>query len=564
MPRSAREIPKEIAAFGERQFKETGAAAVEVLRVKAAVMRKHFSKLKGITFLVAVVSLDRVRVYFFNAAGVMLVGENIETSMYGKIRSKSKLITKYEKPKILTPEELRIEATQDLRDSLTKSIRRISRFLATREPTFPDIFITRTTPTSSIHSFGMQISVDGEFLFEEAALIEKSAEGIIARSAFLALLEGRLTNLEISSIVGNGISLALLKGAERKAMLEKWRKKSKGSNSLPLVNHMITHAECYSNKGFSRILLLLKKAPTSINMEDLMHAFGVIHKSVQVAIGTEEYHTIQGFCRILEKPRKLEARRHKLEAIHLAPRVLCDPTPLDIQLSASIGKPHESEWVEVNFIDGNDLKTFSIRESSDSVIKSIEYWLNLEDVYPSSGGLVSHGNDIIRRALAKLGLSDEPLSTFERKVEFSEKAMKSTERSVLERLISGQLEVLSNTLVESPQAVESLLKAKRIALVPGFNHIGVNPDFLIRGEYDNVSRAARSCCLEATLINTDSETTAIVSAPGSWKEALLESVLTDNLNLWPIHSTSSKRNILRNEQPFSAEEFVITWTDGSI
>jgi hypothetical protein len=186
LPRSAREIPKEIAAFGERQFKETGAAAVEVLRVKAAVMRKHFSKLKGITFLVAVVSLDRVRVYFFNAAGVMLVGENIETSMYGKIRSKSKLITKYEKPKILTPEELRIEATQDLRDSLTKSIRRISRFLATREPTFPDIFITRITPTSSIHSFGMQISVDGEFLFEETALIEKSAEGIIARSAFLA------------------------------------------------------------------------------------------------------------------------------------------------------------------------------------------------------------------------------------------------------------------------------------------------------------------------------------------------------------------------------------------
>ena len=136
-------VPKEIAAFGERQFKETGAAAVEVLRVKAAVMRKHFKKLKGITFLVAVVSLDRVRVYFFNAAGIMLVGENVVPSIYSKIRRASKLIAKFEKPKELTPEELRIEATQDLRDSLAKSIRRISRSLASGEPPFPDIFITR-------------------------------------------------------------------------------------------------------------------------------------------------------------------------------------------------------------------------------------------------------------------------------------------------------------------------------------------------------------------------------------------------------------------------------------
>ncbi|MFW9870018.1 MAG: hypothetical protein ACFFEL_10370, partial [Candidatus Thorarchaeota archaeon] len=111
MSRSAREIPKEVAAFGERQFRETGAAAVEVLRVKAAVMRKHFSKLQGITFLVAVVSLDRVRVYFFNSAGIMLVGENIDPSMYGKVRRASKLIAKFEKPRELTPEELRIEAT---------------------------------------------------------------------------------------------------------------------------------------------------------------------------------------------------------------------------------------------------------------------------------------------------------------------------------------------------------------------------------------------------------------------------------------------------------------------
>ena len=145
LPRSAREVPKEIAAFGEKQFKETGAAAVEVIRVKAAVMRKHFRELKGITYLVAVVAIDRVRIYFFNAAGVMLVGENVEVSMYQKVRSSSKLIAKFEKPRELTPEEKRIEATQELRDSLAKAIRRVTRVLTTASPTFPDIYVTRTS-----------------------------------------------------------------------------------------------------------------------------------------------------------------------------------------------------------------------------------------------------------------------------------------------------------------------------------------------------------------------------------------------------------------------------------
>ncbi|MFW9926190.1 MAG: hypothetical protein ACFFDM_05415, partial [Candidatus Thorarchaeota archaeon] len=338
MSRSAREIPKEVAAFGERQFRETGAAVVEVLRVKAAVMRKHFSKLKGITFLVAVVSLDRVRVYFFNAAGIMLIGENIEPSMYGKVRRASKLIAKFEKPRELTPEELRIEATQELRDSLTKSIRRISRFLATSEPTFPDIFITRSEPTSSIHSFGLQISDDGALLFEENALKEKFAIGVITRSAFLALLDDSIARNDISSIIGNGISLAILKGADRKAMLELWRKRSKGSESLPLVNHMISHPESYSSDGFQRVFSLLKQAPLDIKLTDWIRAFHILHDSIQVAIGTEDYHIIQGFCKTLEKPRKLEDHRHSLEKIHLAPRVICNPTPLEIPIFSSIGK----------------------------------------------------------------------------------------------------------------------------------------------------------------------------------------------------------------------------------
>ncbi len=564
MTRSAREVPKEIAAFGERQFRETGAAAVEVLRVKAAVIRKHFSKLKGITYLVAVVSLDRVRVYFFNAAGVMLIGENIEVSMYGKIRRASKLIAKFEKPKELTPEELRIEATEDLRNTLSKSIRRLSRFVASSEPPFPDIFITRFPLVPSTQSFGLQISDDGEFLFEEAALAEKFAKGIITRSAFLTLLEAKTVNFDISSAVGNAISLALLKGAEKKAMLEKWRKISKSSDLLSIVNHLIAHIECYSNEGFSRILSLLKQVPKNMKIDDWLQAFSVIHNSLQVSIGTEEYHIIQGFCRTLEKPRKLEARRHTLESIHLAPRVICDPISLDIHLFSSFDKSDESSWVEVDFVDASASRIFSIGETGDSAVLSIEYWLNLEDVYPSSGGLFSHGKDIVRQALEKLGILKKPIATFETKVEFSDKELKRNEQAVLERLISGNLEVLSNTLVGSPQVVDSLLKMGKIALVPSFNHIGINPDFLICGEYENVLHSTHSYCLEATIFNTESEAIAVVSAPGSWKAAFLDSILTEKLTLWPIISAKSQRNVIRVEQPFSADDFVVTWTDGAI
>ena len=58
MSRSSRTIPKEIAAFGERQFMETGAERVEVLRVKTSTIRKMFKKLSGITYIVTVISLN--------------------------------------------------------------------------------------------------------------------------------------------------------------------------------------------------------------------------------------------------------------------------------------------------------------------------------------------------------------------------------------------------------------------------------------------------------------------------------------------------------------------------
>ncbi|MBY8998045.1 MAG: hypothetical protein KGD60_09945 [Candidatus Thorarchaeota archaeon] len=560
MPRSAREVPKEIAAFGERQFKETGAVAVEVLRVKAAVMRKHFRQLKGITFLVAVVSLDRVRIYFFNSAGVMLVGDNVEPSMYQKVRASSKLIAKFEKPRELTPEEQRIEATQELRDSLAKSLRRVTRFLSTASPTFPDIFVTRSSSEDPTQSFGLQITDGGEHLFEESALKTNWFDGLITRTAFLAHLDPVHSRSQIASVVGNGIALALMKDPGRKAFRDFWLKISKDTEWFLIVNHLIKHADCYTSEGFVRLQSLLRLIPSSSQVDDWAPPFKVIHDSARVSIGTEEYHTIQGFCKTLSKPRKLNLRKHRLESIHLAPRAICDPTPLDTQISLSHGKPSDEDWATVSFLDGRKVNTLKIGRGEETPVAGFEYWLNLEDVYPTSGGLVSHGKSVLRRALATLGVSSKSIGTFEATLEFSDTILATNETAVLERLILGNLDVLANTLVGSPQIVGRLLTKGKIVFLPSFNHIGVNMDYLLKGEVDVVQSIVRQHTLEATTFKTDKSSIAIVSAPSTWRTGLLDSVAVEGISIWPIISTTSQRNILRSEDPFLAGKLV-TWTD---
>ncbi|MFW9807371.1 MAG: hypothetical protein ACFFFK_11640, partial [Candidatus Thorarchaeota archaeon] len=391
MPKSVREVPKEIAAFGERQFKETGAAAVEVLRVKAAVMRKHFRQLRGITYLVAVVARDRVRIYFFNAAGVMLVGENVESEMYQKVRSSSKLVARFEKPRELTPEELRIEATQELRDSLAKAIRRVTRFLSTAPPTFPDIFVTRSALDEHSQNFGLQISEDNEFLFEESALKANWFEGLILRTAFLAHLDSGQANSLFTWVVGNGVALALLKAPLAKAHQDFWIKLSRDTEWSPIVHHLVKHASCYSNEGFVRLFSLLHHELSSSSSDNWMQALTIIHDGVRISIGTEEYHTIQQFCQTLSKPRKMTAHKHTLDKIHLAPRVICDPSSLGIQISLSSGLPSIDDWASVTYFEGNKSKSYKVGLGDGPPITGIDYWLNLEDVYPTSGGLVSHG-----------------------------------------------------------------------------------------------------------------------------------------------------------------------------
>jgi len=562
--KSSRAIPKTIAAFGEKQFKETGAAAVEVLRVKAAVMRKHFRQLKGIVFLVAVISLDRVRVYFFNSAGVMVIGENLEISTYSKVRKSSKLIAKFEKPKILTPEELRIEATQDLRDDLGKAIRRVARFLSTKEPTFPDIFVTRSKNEDPMQHFGLQVSPDFEFIFEENILSQKWVDGVLIRVAFLLQLEKDHWANESACSVGNGLALSLLKKPAYNHWAMEWKKKSKGTIWSPAVTHFQEHQETYSSDAYNWFLSVFRKSSSDNEPASWNRALTEIHNSVMVPIGTSEYHTIDGFCKTLGKPQQLIKRRHLLESIHLAPRVLCDSTSLGNQIAISVVEEvPDDAWASVKFANGSKTQTLTIGNQKDKSIDTIEYWLNLEDIFPSSSGLVSHGLDIVRRALEKMGVSSPPLSTFEAKLELKEdRALESKEIAVLERLLIGDLEIISNTLVGSPHIVKRLLEKECIVFVPDFNHLGIEPDFVLHGSYDDIQRIGQST-LEATIFKCDAESFGIVSAPASWRKPLLESAQDSDIEIWPIISIKSKRRLLRDELMFVERKDVLRWSDGT-
>jgi hypothetical protein len=366
----SREIPKAIASFGEKQFKETGASLVEVLRVKEVVLRKHFQQLKGILYLVAVVSRDRVRVYFFNAAGIMVIGENLEPTIYNEVRKSSKLVAKYEKPRPLTPEELRIEATQDMRDALGKAIRRVSRMLALKEPEFPDIFVTRAEKDDDYQRFGIQINEDKELMFEEATISKSWNDGLLLRAAFLLHFEKQQWNSDFISLVGNGLALSLLKGEVRVSWYNEWKKRSKGSIWEPAFNHLAYHATTYTPNGYSLLISLLSKLPLDLDFSDWQNSVQTIHDSLTVSLGTEDYHIIDGFCKTLRNPQQLNKRRYFLESIHLSPRTLCNPSPLGIRLSVAVKDgPNDDSWASIRYIEGlwSKMKTQLTRFSIGSI-----------------------------------------------------------------------------------------------------------------------------------------------------------------------------------------------------
>jgi hypothetical protein len=560
--RTSREIPKELAEFGQRQFNETGAQSVEVLRVKAAVIRKYWTKLKGIAFLVGVVSLDRVRVYFFASNGVMLVGENVEHDIYTKIRSKSKLVKKFEKPKPPTELELRMEATEELRSHLSKSIRRVARFLGEKEPDFPLIFVSKPEIESNDQSFAMRIEDDGAHIFEEESINSRLFEGLSVRSAFLSLLDTQKSQESISHCIGNAIASMLLKDPHKTNWNEYLIEYNKTSELQEIAVHLLKHLDTYGSDGFAKILDLLRITPKNSPLSQWLAALSIIHSHHEVSLGTDAWHIIDGFCKSLEKPRKLAMRRHILESVHLSPRILCNTVPLGFSLGVDLSPSESSStpgWMRVNYRDGSQVQTVQVTDKSDNPIVSVEYHLQLDDVIPKSGGIQSRGRQILRWAAKSFGIDEFKGEGFTTSIDFEDKPISESERAVLERLSLGQLDILSNTLIGSPQRIESLINSGCITLVPDFNHLGIVPNFIVEGDLDSVNNLSTETSLESTIINTESTAYGILSAPAVWEKQLLETAST-SLKIFPIVSTSSPRGLIREEVPFGAKT-ISSWNN---
>ncbi|MHA2378507.1 MAG: hypothetical protein ACXADO_06025 [Candidatus Thorarchaeota archaeon] len=563
MPRKTRDVPKEIASFGERQFQETGAERVEILRVKAATMRKHFSKLRGITYLVGVVNLDHARVYFFDANGMMLVGENVEHKRYDKIRKSSRLLAKFEKVKPPTDEELRIEATEELRNDLAREIRRVVRGLGVKEPEFPTIFVTRARMESTTQGFGLEIDEDGAMVFDQATLESTGGLGVVTRAAFLQLLEKDHQSLETSQTIGNAIAMALLSRKVRDQWREKWFDISKGSPMQPLVGHLRKHIECYSWRGFSRILELIQALPASLEINKQLEAIKELHDTIEVPLGTEEHITIKGFCGTLSKPRKLASRRHLLDSIHLAPRAICDPTPLGVRLSFQ--EPERSNepesWLEIEYARGSEIRRLVLTEGEGQVLESIDYHLDVEDIFPKSGGIVAHGKSVLTWILHTLGVDKKDVRSFESHIEFTDTNVDAGESAVLERLMHGGLDVLSNTLIGSPQRIDSLMKKGRVILLPDFNHVGIRPTFLLIGERNRVVSAAHHS-VEATLFHSEKKSFGVVATPAVWTKRVISAAAETGVEMWPILNVDSNKNLVRSERVYISDSEYPLWSDG--
>jgi hypothetical protein len=149
---------------------------------------------------------------------------------------------------------------------------------------------------------------------------------------------------------------------------------------------------------------------------------------------------MDGFCKTLANPQQLTKWRYLLESIHLSPRAMCDPTSLGFHLSLEVSDQSASNpWTSVLFIDGAAVRSLDVIEGSKHVIDSIEYWLNLDDIFPLTGGPISHGLSVVKHALEKAGFKKPVKGTFEATLEIKERPqLEQKEIAVLGRLILGQ------------------------------------------------------------------------------------------------------------------------------
>ncbi|TFG07369.1 hypothetical protein EU538_08915 [Candidatus Thorarchaeota archaeon] len=560
MPRSLRGVPGEIAAFGERQFRETGAVAVEVLRVKASTMRKHFRRLQGITYLVAVINLDRIRVYFFNREGVMLVGENVEESTYRKIRGKSRLLAKFEKPREPTEEELRMEATEELRNALSRAIKRVSRFLAVTEPSFPEMYVSKESIAERKQSFGLKTE-DDALIFQESFLHGAALDGLANRAAFLLLLEGMTHDAEYINCLGNAVSAAVLKSPLQEDWESIWLKNSKETDYHPLMRHFRRHLATYQEDGFYRLLEVAKSAPLSSDLSSWLGGLEVIHDSLELSAGTEEYPVFKRFLEGLANLNTLKKKQNTLERFHLAPRAWCNPKPLGRELHVIFGPDASPEYGlgQILYFDNHALNSMSVLPEGGAPVNAIEYMLNLEDIFPKPGGLVSRGKYLIQRALVSMGLRQLVGLTFSQKLDFSGGTISTVEKAVLERLWTGSLRVLSDSLIGSPKRIQSLIDSGHLSLVPDFNHLGLSPTHLLRGTSDHVLSICKESALEATILHSESESYAVVCSVSHWRKELINSCAEFEVDMYPVGKVNSKGWLFRGESVLFDLEECMTW-----
>ena len=173
-----------------------------------------------------------------------------------------------------------------------------------------------------------------------------------------------------------------------------------------------------------------------------------------------------------------------------------------------------------------------------------------------------HGKDVLQWALRSLGVPSKREATFEANLVLKDTEIKSAERAVLGRLAEGRLDVLSNTLIGSPQRLEVLTKKGCIVLLPDFNHLGLNHDFLIIGDTKAVGAAVLAHALEATVFEVSERSYAIVSAPHVWGKELLIVAVAAGLGVYPIARVDSSRGFLRCEDVFPGNHEGLMWSDG--
>ena len=161
----------------------------------------------------------------------------------------------------------------------------------------------------------------------------------------------------------------------------------------------------------------------------------------------------------------------------------------------------------------------------------------------------------MRWALSVLGRPDRSTEPYRMALSFGKRdPLPPDQKAVLERLSGGDLGVLSDTLIGSTQRVEALLRSGSLALLPDFNHIGVDASLLARGAKDDI-RALSACALESTIFDTELTSFAVLSAPSTWGRRVLSEGVRLGVSVSPVVSTWSSHGLLRHEPTVPG-----TWT----